>query len=248
MVPQTTQIVITDIQNKEVEPAAVPEQKGNIKKESLPSLERKKSIYLQIAAVTSKTEENTCASSDSQSEHDSDSDLFNTDGKEKSFMAWMQDQKSDKDKIALARIQFKRVDPLVRRRNEFRQWLADRKEKRERSEQKYSHLLDSDGLGTMSQLLVPQNLGSSNGMSSLSPGVRQLPSFHSVGKMVGNMTKAKKRPIKDRMSEFCKKCEDLKLENANFELTDAQRKRKWKIMTRGVRAALADSSDDDEDI
>ncbi|XP_033752058.1 uncharacterized protein LOC117335899 [Pecten maximus] len=247
MLPPTTQIVLPENRTRE-ESVAVEDQKCTIKKESLPSLDRKKSIYLQIAAVTSKTEDNTCASSDSESEHDSDSDLFHTDGKNKSFMAWMQDQKSDKDKIALARIQFKRVDPLVHRRNEFHKWLADRKERRDRSERKYSHLLEPSGHGDVNHLLVPQNLATSNGMSSLSPTVRQLPSFHSVGKMVGNMANMKKRPIKDRMSEFCKKCDDLKLENANVELTDAQKKRRWKMMTKGVRAALAESSDDDDEV
>ncbi|OWF47964.1 uncharacterized protein LOC110453709 [Mizuhopecten yessoensis] len=245
MLPPTTQITLSELPNQD-ESAAVGEIKS-VMKESLPSLDRKKSIYLQIAAVTSKTEDNTCASSDSQSEHDSDNELFRSDGRKKSFMAWMQEQKSDKDKVALARIQLKREDPLVRRRNEFHQWMADRKEQRERTAKTYSHLLDSSGLGDVNQLLVPQNLGSSNGMSSLSPTVRQLPSFASVGRMVGNMGKVRKRPIKDRMSEFCKKCEHLKLENATIELTDAQIKRRWKMRTKGVRAALADSSDDDDE-
>ncbi|XP_069132240.1 uncharacterized protein [Argopecten irradians] len=248
MLPPTTQIVPpkTQTQNqiKEGQPEAVQgDQKNTPRKETLPSLDRKKSIYLQIAAVTSKTEENTCASSDSESEHDSDSDLFHVaEGKSQSFMAWMQDQKNDKEKIALARIQFKRVDPVMHRRNEFHKWLADRKEQREKLERKNAHLLDSSGLGDSAHLLVPPN-----GVSSLAPAVRKLPSFHSVGKMVNKMAKLKKRPIKDRMNEFCKKCDDLKLENANFELTDAQKKRRWKMMTKGVRAALADSSDDDDD-
>lgn len=151
-------------------------------------------------------------------------------------MAWVQDQRNEtRDTFSLTQYHGVQRDPLEDRRNEFRQWLADRKYEKDRRERTYSFLL-AHGNHELTR--------SSNATPSLPAVTRTFPSFRNVGKM---MVQMKKKPIKDRMKDFCSKCDDLKLEDADTELTDEQLKRCWSVLTKGRARTHAECSNDDDD-
>ena len=60
--------------------------------------------------------------------------------------------------------------------------------------------------------------------------------------------KRKKKPLDDRIKEFFQTCDDLKGETIAAENPpDVEVARKWTLLTKGVKAALAESSDDEDD-
>ena len=56
----------------------------------------------------------------------------------------------------------------------------------------------------------------------------------------------RRTPIDDRLKEFYKRIEVFKKDSANSELSDWEKKRRWVLMTQGIKAAL-DMSSDEED-
>ena len=58
----------------------------------------------------------------------------------------------------------------------------------------------------------------------------------------------KKEPLEDRLQCFYDKVADLKMDEQAMatDLADWENARRWTVLTKGVKAALADSSDDDD--
>ena len=60
--------------------------------------------------------------------------------------------------------------------------------------------------------------------------------------------KKKKVPLEERLQCFYDKVADLKMEETEMaaDLADWENARRWKVLTKGVKAALAESSDDED--
>ena len=58
----------------------------------------------------------------------------------------------------------------------------------------------------------------------------------------------KKIPIEVRLQDFYNKVAELKVEEAAMaaDLEDWENARRWTVLTKGVKAALADSSDEED--
>lgn len=237
----------------------------NTKKEEeplvLPSLDRRQSVYLQIAAVVKNPE-----ILNESSESDNESNDINSTPRPKakrrmsksraSFMAWVANDKPcespEVPQIQNSEFKFKRKENTTQaRRSNFQLWLTARdkikqqKEAKERGGESSLFLTETspdtcDQYQPIGSLTIPP-IGNTDSIAA--PVGKAQTSFSNVGKIMKNSSKN----IEDRMKDFYGTVNKLKVIPHEGGAPSKEKKRRWKLLMKGVKAALADSSDEDDD-
>ena len=149
------------------------------------------------------------------------------------FQAWVKDRK---DEIKMTErpespLNLTPQQRTAQRRKSFSFWM------KKRNQQKV-HAEDSDDEAQREVLKYTDPYEVDDGP----------PDVGDMMRTIINIKKKFKDPLDSRLKKFYKELDILKErnENAHRQLTDKERKRKWKMLMKGIDAALADSSDEED--
>lgn len=58
--------------------------------------------------------------------------------------------------------------------------------------------------------------------------------------------KKRRKPFEDRLADFYESVDEIKVVDDTKDLSEWEQRRRWMVLTKGVKAALAESSDEDD--
>ncbi|KAJ8299108.1 hypothetical protein KUTeg_023168 [Tegillarca granosa] len=228
-----------------------PEKQGEKSCFTLPQLERRQSIYLQVASFARNPDER---SVDSESGNDSDQESprekpRRMSSRRKSFMAWIEGNRNANGSLLPDCIREARVGKQERRRVSFFNWLDKRNNTK-------LDLIDesADNLNTIFEKDEQSVPTSATGTGNLTSRTGNLTSrvgrFKAVSNnVIGSLFYMKRKPLDVRLSDFYERLEELKLEQEKYYTGPSweEQRRKWMLFTKGTKAALALSSDEEDE-
>ncbi|KAJ8299101.1 hypothetical protein KUTeg_023161, partial [Tegillarca granosa] len=213
-----------------------PEKQGEKSCFTLPQLERRQSIYLQVASFARNPDER---SVDSESGNDSDQESprekpRRMSSRRKSFMAWIEGNRNANGSLLPDCIREARVGKQERRRVSFFNWLDKRNNTK-------LDLIDesADNLNTIFEKDEQSVPTSATGTGNLTSRTGHLTSrvgrFKAVSNnVIGSLFYMKRKPLDVRLSDFYERLEELKLEQEKYYTGPSweEQRRKWMLFTK----------------
>lgn len=224
---------------------SIPHRNSQSSFTTLPSLDRRESVYFQIAAATPGDVSSDSSDDENEPTLETKSKDLST-RRRSSFVAWVQENGVDQKKKLLDRLKHVQLkdSPLEQRRNSFANFIQRYKSTRK-------SVTPADQLQDISEDVNPDNNEVFRGLNNSYPTDNHTDVMKSI--MLNKPERRRKivEPLNNRIDSFYSRIDHLKVPVFEFnspapKLTALERRR-YTLLTKGINAALAlgDSSDEE---